>query len=400
MGLRKIALVSLAALLLIGIPLGYYWMSKSADPPVPLLAKATRRDLRAVVSTNGIIEPVDREDVVAPIDGFVSRLAKKEGDAVKPGQTLLQLESEQLRTALAEAKAALLRAQGEAQPVLSGPPREELDAVDASIAETDLQLEQARSDLRTEEALLAKAATPREAVENLRKQVKLLEVRAAALKRRRESLLARHSADEKQWETGRIKELTAQVALLEDQLRKGTVEVQRAGALYSVAVRAGSYVNKGQLLAQVYEPGSVQLRAYVDEPDLGRIQAGQQVLIEWDGLPDGRWTAVVRRPAEQVVPLGTRSVGQVICAVEDHPKELIPNINVHVRIVTAARASALVVPRVAVFNQDGKAAVSRWDSTKTVVVPVQLGLVTADEAEIVQGINEGDSVAVNPAGNP
>ncbi|PYV17856.1 MAG: hypothetical protein DMG07_04990, partial [Acidobacteria bacterium] len=151
-----------------------------------------------------------------------------------------------------------------------------------------------------------------------------------------------------------MSELAKEVELLNQQVRLGAIVAPRTGSLYSLSVSPGSYVTRGQLLAHVYAPGAVALRAYVDEPDLGRVQRGQQTLITWDGLPDRQWTGVVNVPAKQVVALGNRSVGHVLCSIDGAPRELIPNINVKVQIVTASRAAALVVPRAAVFNNSGR----------------------------------------------
>jgi len=181
-------------------------------------------------------------------------------------------------------------------------------------------------------------------------------------------------------------------------VQMGSIFVPRSGILYSLPVKAGSFAGRGELLAQVYEPGKVRLRAYVDEPDLGRIAKGQQVLMEWDGMPGKQWTAAIEQPARQVVALGNRSVGNVICAVEGDPEELIPHLNVKIQIVTAAKADALVVPRTAVFNQDGQPTVLLFDGKSAIPRRVSLGLVTTQDIEILQGVAEGDRVAVNPGG--
>ena len=377
--------------------MGYYYLRKGSAPSPLLLSTAARRELRVVVSTNGIIEPVDRIDVYAPIDALVTDLRHREGSEVIAGQPLMRLESPQLLTSLAEARAALLQARRESQRIAAGPSQEEMAAVESAIAEATLQISQQREDLRREEALLAKDATTREAVENLRKQVSLLGLRIEGLKAKKQGLLSRYSESEKQLEQDRVKELTRHVELLDRQVQLGSMAVPRSGLLFSLSVRSGSYVSKGQLLAQIYQPGKVRLRAYVDEPDLGRVEKGQRVLIEWDGLPDQRWEGVVDSPAEQAVTLGNRSVGYVLCGIEGNPKALMPNINVKVQLVTASKAAALVVPRTAVFNDNGKSAVLlSSDGIHTTLKSVILGLVTPEEIEIVQGIEEGNRVVTNP----
>ena len=101
---------------------------------------------------------------------------------------------------------------------MAGPSPEELAAIDASIAEGQLQLQQVREDLRREEALLNQSATTRVAVENLRERVKVLEVQLGGLKEKKEGLLNRYTEKEREWELKRIAEMEQQVKLIEQQL--------------------------------------------------------------------------------------------------------------------------------------------------------------------------------------
>jgi RND family efflux transporter MFP subunit len=306
------------------------------------------------------------------------------------------LESREIRTAIAEAKASLLQARRQAQIVLSGPQKEEATALDASIAECKLQLDQQTKDLQIEESLLARQATPRATVENLRKQRDLLQLRLESLEQKKRDLQVRYSAEDKKWEQDRISELTKQVSLLEQQLQLELVLAPQSGIIYSLPVKPGSYVTKGQLLAQVYEPGKIRLRAYVDEPDLGRIKKGLPTRIEWDGMPNQQWTGVVEKPAEQVVALNNRSIGNVLCSITSGPKGLIPNLNVKAEITTDFKANALLVPRSALFNNEGVTAVLLLEGKNPVAKPVELGIITSEEIEILHGIHAGDAVILNP----
>jgi multidrug efflux pump subunit AcrA (membrane-fusion protein) len=120
-------------------------------------------------------------------------------------------------------------------------------------------------------------------------------------------------------------------------------------------------------------------------------------VIRWDGLPNQQWTGMVDKQADQVVALDNRSVGHVLCSIDGDPKELIPNLNVDVEITTAVKKNALVVPRSSVFSKEGEPAVLLAESNGTITKPVTMGLVTSQEIEILDGINEGDSVVLYPA---
>ncbi len=388
-------LMGLAALLIVVASAYYLFISNGSDPTY-LSARASRREIKIVINTNGIIEPVDRTELYAPIDGFARQLTVQEGSEVKGGQLLVRLESQQTRTALAESKAALLQARRQAQAVVSGPPKEELADLDASIAENATQLDQQNKELAIEESLAKKQAIAQSTVDTTRYQRDLLKVRAESLKQKKQDLLARYSSEDKQWEQARVSELTREVDLLEQQLRAEAVTAPVSGLIYSLDVKRGAFVSRGTLLAQIYRPGHIRLRAYVDEPDLGKVTEGQQVSIEWDGLPNKKWTAVVEKTARQVVPLNSRSVGYVLCRIDGSPRELIPNLNVKVEIETARKPDALVVPRAAVIPQKGKTFVMVPLEKGTALKPVVTGMVTPEEIEILQGIDPGTTVILNP----
>jgi HlyD family secretion protein len=396
MARKKRTPILLAASILIIASLGYYLLSDSPQLPQLQLGKATRHEIKMIVSTNGIIEPVDRTQIYSPIDAFVKTVPVQEGSEIAGGQILMRLESQQARTALAEANAALLEAKRQAQIVLAGPLKEEASDVDASIAECDLQLNQLAKDLKKEESLYSKGATTGEAVDKLRNQKDQIQLRSEALKTKKQDLYTRYSDKEKEYAQGKVTHLGRQVELLEQQLQSESIPAPESGLLYSLMVRPGTYVTRGQLLAEIYRPGHVRLRAYVDEPDLGRIQKGQPVQVEWNGLPERRWTGIVEKPAEQVIALNNRSVGHVLCSLADQPKELIPNLNVQVEITTASKANALVIPRSAVFNHDGKPVVLILEGTRAVEKPAKTDLFNSEEIEILDGIHEGDSVILNP----
>ena len=95
--------------------------------------------------------------------------------------------------------------------------------------------------------------------------------------------------------------------------------------------------------------------------------------------------------------MDNRSVGHVLCSIDGDPKELIPNLNVDVEITTAIKENALVVPRSSVFNDKGEPAVLLAEPNGFIVKPVIMGLVTSQEIEILDGINEGDSIVLYPA---
>src|SRR5207245_529428 len=123
-------------------------------------------------------------------------------------------------------------------------------------------------------------------------------------------------------------------------------------------------------------------------------QAGQTVVVTWDALPGRTWTGKTEILPRQVVALGTRNVGELLCTIANQGMELIPNTTVDVRIEINERADALVVPRGAVQIDGTRRYVYRFDGSRLHRTEIRVGLSNATQFEVLSGINEGDTLAL------
>ena len=134
--------------------------------------------------------------------------------------------------------------------------------------------------------------------------------------------------------------------------------------------------------------------AFIDEPDIGRLQMGQAVKISWDGLPGRVWKAKVSALPTNIVSRGSRMIGEVLCAVDNQDGKLLPNVNVTAVIVTADTANALTLPREALHQEDNRNIVYVVEDGRLVGRPVQTGVANLTRVEITHGLSENDTVAL------
>ena len=139
----------------------------------------------------------------------------------------------------------------------------------------------------------------------------------------------------------------------------------------------------------------MRVRAFVDESDLGGLKLDQAVKITWDAIPDRAWTGRTEQIPRQVLSRGSRSIGEVLCSVDNEKLELLPNVNVDVRILVQENDKALSVPRATVRTEQGKHYVLVLDGDHLRRREVQLGMANATNYEIVSGVAEGDQVALS-----
>jgi HlyD family secretion protein len=153
-------------------------------------------------------------------------------------------------------------------------------------------------------------------------------------------------------------------------------------------------VKVGDVLAEMADLKHVRVRAFVDEPDLGRLRPEQAIQVTWDAKPGRVWTGRTEQIPKQVVPHGMRSVGEVLCSVDNQNLELLPNINVEVTILVLQHQDAVVVPRSAVRDDNGKHYVFVFDGEKLHRRDVSVGIASASKYEVVSGLASNERVAL------
>jgi RND family efflux transporter MFP subunit len=151
-----------------------------------------------------------------------------------------------------------------------------------------------------------------------------------------------------------VEQAQSEAAALEDKVRQGRILAPADGTLYSLPAKTGLFARTGELLAELADLHKVRVRAFIDEPDLGALESGLPVRITWDALPNNSWQGRTEVIPKQVVPHNSRSVGELLCSVENDKLQLLPNTNVNVRINSKERRDVITVPRGAVETENGK----------------------------------------------
>ena len=148
------------------------------------------------------------------------------------------------------------------------------------------------------------------------------------------------------------------------------------------------------MLVQVADLEKVVVRAYVDEPDIGRLAKNERVEVRWDAIPGRVWDGSLTTLPTVVTTVGTRTVGEVTCEIDNPDRKLLPNVNVNVSIVTARHTDALTVSRESLHEVDGKRFVYVIHGDKIRSQEVQTGITSLTRAEITRGLSAGDQIAI------
>ena len=371
------------------------------DPVAKISAVSpVRENVVASISSNGKVEPISPYVVRAQLDTFVEKVSAVEGQNVKRGQLLLELNVKDAAAQLADARSKLLRAEDDLRAAKAGGRSDEAARTAGALATAVAQRDRLQRNHASLERLIAQQAATKEELAGNDLELEKAQAQVKQLTAAKEEFERGVKLDANRGSL-QVEQLASQVAELEEKVREGKITAPADGTLYSLPVKAGDYVKVGDLLAEMADLHKVRVRAFIDEPELGGLEPGQPVRITWDALPNRVWNGKTKVIPKQVVQRGPRSVGELLCEVDNDKLELLPNINVNVRINSGERTNVLTVPRGAVEAEDGRRYVFvvmknplSVGKSKLQKREIHVGIADATNYEVLNGLQEGEWVAL------
>jgi len=303
--------------------------------PAVTVESIRARDLDAIVSASGKIQPKRQINVSATTMGRVTRLAVQEGQRVKAGQFLLEIDPRSLAGQLERGEASVAAARSSLQQAIS--------AVEQARATLDL----AQQTLKRQQDLSKDGLTTREALERAQNEVTVREVE---LKTRQQEVQTREQ---------QIKQEQAGLSTTRYNLSQVTINSPMDGIVTRRNIEEGENVvvgtmnNAGTVLLTVADMSAIQAEIEVDETDIPNVAIGQPAVVTIDAVPDrmfkGRVTDIGNSPiqaAAQAPATGQRQATnfKVVVTIEDQVPDIRPGFTCTAEITTATRKNATAVP--------------------------------------------------------
>ncbi len=367
MHLRKwlLGVAVLAALVLL-----YFLFRWWQGPSVAAYRIDSRPLVQQLVATGRVIA-LSRAQVGSEITGVVIERRVQEGDAVKPGDILLVLKSEELSAKVREAEAALAQLQRSTRP-----------QAQAGLRQAEAQLSQASREAQRRRELFKRQLIAREAMEQA-VQAETIARAAAEKSRLTVAALASGNADESV--------LAERLASARANQAKTTVRAEVSGIVLTRNAEPGDLVQPGRVLFEIARNGDTEILLPLDEKNLGVIKMGQVAACAADAFPAQPFAASISFIAPSID--AQQGTVDIRLKVDPVPRFLRQDMTVSVNIETGRRDRALVVANDALASVDGdRATVLRVTGGKAQRVPVRLGLRGLAMSEIVSGLQDGDVV--------
>ena len=368
---RKI-IIALVALVAIAAAGGYAWWTRRGTAPNVTVESIRTRDLEAIVSASGKIQPKRFVNISADTSGRVVDLAVNEGDRVTVGQFLMQIDPRTLRSRVESGQAALRGAESA------------LDQARQGVETARVQLQVAQQNLHRQQELWKMQLTPREVLERAENDVKIAQ----------STLVER----EKQVRTQEVRlgQDRAQLESAQFDLSKVRIESPIAGIVTRRNIQEGETAvvgtmnNAGTVLLTVADMSVIQAEVEVDETNIPNVAIGQQAKITIDAISDrtfkGHVTEIgnspIQAPGQQQQQSQQATNFKVVVVLDEQVPDVRPGFTCTADITTATRAhvTAVPIPAVAVREliYDAKGSILKPPrrenrrNNQPVVAPVEL----------------------------
>ena len=380
-------------LTLVALTLVFYVVRMATREKLPIrVATATIGDLTKTSATNGKVEPEPQAnfEAHAPFPGLIRAVYVHAGQKVTAGKLLVAMDDTQAREQMANALAALRGAEANYQAALHGGTPSQQITMTGNLAKAKIERDQAQHDLNALRKLEATgAASPSEvhaAEQRLAADTSALQVLEQQHKSGFGSAAIAHAQ-------ASLEDAQAAYAAAQDALRQAIVHAPFAGTVYSLPVSPTEYVQQGDRLLSLADLNKLEVLAYFDEPEIGDLQVGQPATILWPARPNQVWHGHIVRLPSTIITYNTRNVGEVLVSLDDADGNLLPDTNVRVTVTVADESNVLVIPRDALYFEQGSPYVYLVARGSLHRKRVTLGKLNLSEVQIVSGLKPGDVVA-------
>ena len=332
---KKILTIVSVALVGAAVIAANLWYARDTSPGVTVEAIKVR-DLEAIVSASGKIQPKRLVNISAETPGRVVELAVNEGDIVKRGQFLLQIDPKSLRTRV-DSGTASLEAAGAS-----------LEQSRQSVLTARVQVDQATRNLARQRELWSQQLTTREALERAENELRAAE----STLQERERLVSAQAA--------RIEQERAGLESARYDLSKVRIEspidgiVTRRNIQQGETAVIGTMNNAGTVLLTLADMSVIQAEVEVDETNIPQVSMGQRAKVVIDALQDktfyGKVTEIGNSPIQAPGAAGSRQATnfKVVIAIDGDVPDVRPSFTCTADITTATRKSVAAVPIAAV----------------------------------------------------
>ena len=351
------------------------------------IAEVQRGEFLVQVRGTGVLTSKHNQLLASNVEGRVERIEREAGAEVRKGDLLARIANPKLHEQLSEVRWELeaLKKENHAAEVLL---RAELAShrVDARDAASNYEL--ARMKVEAEKTLVERGIASRLTfeqtkltAEQLKQRIESANERVRMMEERLAAMLAAHEARVRKMENAR--------SVIQQQVDDLLVHAPIDGVVQQMSLKLGQAVTSGTEVGRIAPHDNLVAILDVQDYQASAVRVGQTVQIDAHG-------SAIRGKLARIEPTVNNGVVKVEVEILDKlPPDLRANQSVEGVIDVAQRADALFVARPQMAKGNGRTAVFRVDGDTAIRTPVEFGLVSTRNIEVVSGLKAGDRIIVS-----
>jgi HlyD family secretion protein len=352
---------------------------------------ATVGELVQTVVASGRVMTPQRITIAGETTGRVNTIPVLEGQMVKRGQLLIQLNDQDERASLAQATAAVNQAEAKLRQLHEVA----LPAASQTLKQAQTNLEQAHKQYERTKDLQSRGFISQAQLDEAKRNYDVISSQVSAARLQVET--NRPAGSDLAIALATVAQANASLHLAQVKLNEDAILAPADGTLISRSVEPGDIVQPGKELMVLAADGETQILVQLDEKNLAKLALGQKVLGSADAYADQRFEASVSYINPGID--ATRGAVEVKMTVTKPPAYLRQDMTVSVDIETAHRSGALVIPTGALHDASSNAPwVLVVRNNHTVKQAVKLGLRGDNSVEVLSGLKAGEAVILTAVG--
>lgn len=362
-------------------------------PPIPVeVMQVSRGSIAELVSVSGNIKSESEISVVSRIQAKIRTLRVKEGDIVRRGQTLVVLDGADIAAQVKQAEASVLAAKARYNMALAGARPQEKKQVSDNMQAAKVGFELAKKDFERMSILHAHGSISDQQFDQTKARYEDAKARYEQLQQQLELVNEGPRQEEKDAAKAALMQAQASLQYYKTLLSYTRIVSPCACSVAAKMADAGEMASPGVPLLQLVDNAHLYFEADVSEKQSSRFTPGQSVSVSVDGVPLRTFSARVARVYPSVDPVSRNVKVKILL---EHPGELLMS-GMFARggVSLAQKQNTLLAPKDSVRFSEAAPFVYVVRDGKAELRVLKVGITDAKNAEILSGLDEGESVVV------
>lgn len=396
---KNIKIMSIVIVGLI-IVLAIFFKVTTGNVAIAEIYQVNRGEISEYVEETGSVKSRKQRIIHSNVMGEVENINVDEGDAVKKGEILGQIDSEKIELEIKALEARIQGLKATYKEAVKPVEKSEIAKAQASVEKMKVNVNEAKRNLENSKKLYDDGAISLDAYQAAQNNLVLQENSLKIAENELKLLQKGASGNVKNKYEAQIAELIYQKEILEKSKEDLIIKAPTDGIITEVFIKEGTYVQPGMSILEIGDTKELYVEVDVLASEVGSIQEGGLVIIYNDDLGidelKGKVEKIYPKAFSKISDLGIEQKRVKIDVSIPGNSNLKMGYDVDAKFRLWFSADTLMVPDNAVFDMENDKLVFVVEGNKAVLKKVEIGLEGESFIEIKSGLNEGDKVIISP----